>query len=639
MRACLLLFFLAFAASSVLCQGPTSPFEPFAIPASPRWRSAIENGTRLADGNPGPEYWSNRAHYELKVRLDPETATVSGEARLSYTNGSPKSLKQLVVHLRQNLHRAGIRRTRVVETNKGVTLGAIKLEGKELTKGFRKGYSLRGSVMRVRLPKPLAPGKTTILDIEWSYQVPTAGKAPRNGHEDHHVFYLGYWYPQFAVCDDVEGWVADQYLGNGEFYMDYADYDIEFTVPRRFMVQSTGTLENPSEVLTKSARRALKRAASQDEVVSIIGPDREAEDALRKGDAQGLLTWKFKASKVRDVAVSISDRYHWDATRALVKDRDGPGRDAYCAIHALYEPKVKAWRRAAEYARFTIEWMSKNVHPYPWPHMTACEGIIGGGMEYPMMTVVGSRSERGTRGTISHELVHMWFPMLIGQNEKRYAWMDEGMTTFFSGRIVRDFTKNRAKRLPTRGYTRRGGSAFEEPCMRHSDQFNMSSGAFSFAAYTKPAAVFHQLREMVGHEAFDAAIRDYAQRWAYKHPYPEDFFASMSNSLDRDLAWYFRTWMYETWTMDVAPVSIKILSRQKSEVVIQNFGAAVGPTVVEVTLSSGEKLRQTISEQWWLAGHKTKILKFAGKVSEVQTDPDLTTLDINRKNNKITIEK
>ena len=247
--------------------------------------------------------------------------------------------------------------------------------------------------------------------------------------QDGEVFYLAYWYPQLAVYDDVSGWKADQYMDNGEFYMDYGSYEVEITVPAGWLVSATGTVQNPEAVLSEQTRARLAQAAQTRETVSIVGEDeRQAGVSTASG---GMLTWRFKADDVRDFAFGTSNHYVWDATSANVGDHDGDGQNDTAMIHAFYRPDRSLWKRSAEFAQFSIEHLSQTIMPYPYPHMTTVEGIIGGGMEYPMMTLIGpGRNDRSLFGVTYHEIGHMWFPMIVGQDEKQYTWMDEGLTSF-----------------------------------------------------------------------------------------------------------------------------------------------------------------------------------------------------------------
>ena len=615
---------LLLAASSLLPaqqSGTTPRVVPYPIDLPEGFAEAIAKGTRTMTGRPGASYWTNYAHYELTAEIDPATARLTGHAVMTYENRSHDSLSQLVVHLYQDLLKAGTQRTRTVALTNGFELGTVLVDGEKVRP------QARDTRLTIRLPEALAPGAKTTVTIDYAFDIPKAGTAPRMGHEGENVFYLGYWYPQFAVYEDVAGWVADPYRGNGEFYMGYANYDLAITVPQGYLVRATGELQNAEEVLTEKARAALAQAATSREIVHIVDKQDLADGTATATSTSGKLTWRFHAENVRDAAVSIGRTYLWDSTQAVVKDKFGPGKDGTTEIHAVYEANAGDWKRGAEYARHTIEYMSAHVHPYPWPHMTACEGIIGGGMEYPMMTIIGGNQPAGT---IAHELIHMWFPMLIGSNEKRYAWQDEGFTSFWTTLCRDDFTGgSNGPRRDILGYgntVRRGGDA---SCMRHADTFGTDN--FTFAAYSKPAAILHQLRAMLGDTTFFAAFQRYASDWAFKHPYPNDFWNTFRDVAGTDLDPFFRTWFFETWKLDYA-IGDVIERDGKTQVTIEDRGRALHFAEIEATYADGSTEQRTVSTSIW-RDHTTATVTFGPGVTKVTIDPDLASLDCDRTNN------
>jgi hypothetical protein len=609
---------------------------PYPLPTTKAWEKAVQKKTRTRDGLPGPKYWTNYATYKIDAELAPKTAKVKGHLQITYENRSPRPIHRIKLHLRQNLHKAGSLRNRFVEITGGVQTSNIQVNGKTPKKRM---VLIQGTVMTIRLSQSLKPQSKIQISMDWTYKVPKAG-APRNGQENNHVFWIAFWYPQVAVFDDVHGWVAEQYMSNAEFYMDYADYELNFKAPEGFIVQATGELSNPREVLTKTEIKRLAKAKKSHQVIHILTePELKAGKATRKSKKG--LTWRFHAEKVRDIAVSVSDQYIWDATHAVIKDKKGPGKDGLAMIHALYRPKSQAFKRAAEYGQHTIEYMSQKVFPYQWPKMTACEGIIGGGMEFPMMTICGGRG-RDSLGVVTHETIHMWFPMLVGSNEKAFAWQDEGLTTFFTNLTTSHFrTKNRSKDLQTklrntrrrRGHGRFFSMGMEElaPIMRHGDRFP-GRWTYSIMSYMKTSAVLEQLRSLIGDEAFFRAFREYAKAWAFKHPTPQDFFATFNRVAGENLDWYFREWFFESWKLDQAILKVNP-GDKGTEVVVGDLGFASMPMEIEVSYKNGKKESKNIPISFWLSGRKQKKLHFGPDVSRVQIDPNNLTIDIDRKNN------
>lgn len=633
-----LFFLVGLAAHSTSTAQVERPI-PYPVTEPFRWEAAVEAGTRTDLGVPGPEYWTNRAAYQILAELDPEAATVKGRVTITYLNRSPRELRRLSIHLRQNAHKEGNLRNRYLEVTGGVTVSSVTVDGAPATEGRRgrgrgaqaagASYTTRGTVMTITPEEAIPAGGEVVVAMNWQYRVPKRG-APRNGHDDFHIYYLGYWYPQFAVYEDVVGWVAEQYFTNAEFYMGYADYDVHFTAPAGWLVRATGTLQNPDEVLTETARKRLVEARTGREIVQVITAEECLQGLVTRKDRGDKLTWHYKASNVRDCAVSVSDQYVWDATHAVIADRDGPGADGVAMIHAVYSSQSQRFGRAAEYARHTIEYMSRTVHPYPWPHMTVCGGVIGGGMEFPMMTICGT----GSQGLVAHELIHMWFPMLVGSNEKAHAWQDEGFTSFFTGLTSSAFRgREHNPAGSVRGYLRTAARGEVDPLMTHGDYYSGGGrGGYGFASYSKSAAVLSQLRDLVGDEVFFATFRKYAADWAYKHPRPQDFFNAFNAGAGRDLDWFFRTYYFETWVLDQAIDSVEATDDGTS-VVVTDRRYATYPTIVVVTYKGGKTEQQAIDIAHWLSGAKTKTLQFGPDVIKVELNPGKLTLDVSARNN------
>ncbi|RMF58477.1 MAG: M1 family peptidase, partial [Bacteroidetes bacterium] len=469
----------------------------------------------------------------------------------------------------------------------------------------------------------------------WSFEVPEAG-APRMG-QDGEVFFLAYWYPQFAVYDDVNGWKADPYMGNGEFYMDYGTYDVHLTVPEGWLVGATGVLQNPEEVLSEQTRARLAMLDDTHENGAIIHiveeGDREAGRSTAT-DPEGMLTWHFRAENVRDFAFGTSDRYVWDATTARVGDRDGDGTDDVALIHAFYRPGTPSWDRSAEFARFSVEHLSEMIMPYPYPHMTTVEGLIGGGMEFPMITLIGgTRNDQSLFSVTYHEIGHMWFPMVVGQDEKQYTWMDEGLTSFNTNEGRAAFWQDDVWDPGRQSYYFIAGSGREVEPMRHADEYPVGSPARVIASYNKPAVALHALRGLVGQERFFAAYREYARRWAYKHPQPYDLFNTFEDVLGQDLDWFWTSMFYTTWTLDQAVEAVEETA-EGVQVTVQDRGLVPMPAPVRVTYADGTVVEETVPVDVWLCGETATTLRFKpGTVSRVEIDPGRYLPDVDRTNN------
>lgn len=600
---------------------------PYPVIANPKFEQAVENGTRTTSGQPGSFYWMNETDYTIHASLSPSTKMVRGSETIVYTNHSPDDLSTVVVHLHQNLHKEGVVRNRPQKLTGGLHLSSAAFNGHELLErsySREVGYRINGTRMYITLPEPIQSGTSAEFDFSWSFELPEAG-APRIG-QDGEIYFVGYWFPQMAVYDDVNGWKADAYMGNGEFYADFGTYDVSITVPEQYVVGATGNLVNADEVLTAQTASRLKQAKSTDDVVRVV-----TEGDLGKAtktSPTGSLTWKFQAERVRDFAFATSDKYLWDATRATLPD--GSFKD----IFAFYRPEMEVWSRSAEFARFTIEFMSDMILPYPYPHMTTAEGVIGGGMEFPMITHIGGgRNDQSLFGVTFHEIGHMWFPMIVAQDEKENTWMDEGLTSFNTAEGSAEFWNQNSWVPERQGYYRIAGTGDEVEPMRHGDQYPLDGGARGLASYNKPAVALHALRGMVGQEAFSKAYKEYANRWAFKHPQPYDLFNTFNDVLGKDYDWFWTTMFFETWTLDQAIAKVEE-SNAGVVVTVDDLGLSAFPAVVSVTYSDGDVATASIPVSEWHSGSRSAKLTFkAGSITRVEIDREQFFPDVDRSNN------
>ena len=590
------------AQTDALPETNESLFAPLALPAP--------NAYRNADGRPGHAYWQNRNDYEIEVALDPATHTVSGTVRLTYTNNSPQPLDHVWMHLEQNLFAPdsrGARRTppdsrwRGSFAEGGYRLGAVTADGEAVTP------VIDDTRMRIDLQEALAEdgGRVEIV-VPYSFVIPEYG-ADRMGRletERGTVYELAQWYPRVAVYDDVSGWNALPYLGQGEFYLGYGDFEYSITAPSSLTVVGTGELLNEREVYTATQRERLAEARRSIERVRIITPDEVGTPAAHHGD--GMTTWRFRAENVRDIAWAASEAFILDAATASVDLGDGDTNDVLIMSAYPHEgvgtPDNPGWEDATRFGRGSILNNSR-WYPYPYPVAISVAGVVGG-MEYPMFQFsgVGARF-MSLFGVIDHELGHNWFPMIVGSDERRYAWMDEGFNSYlntFSNVTFYDENEDptiagygqsdqaRVIRLtegPAAADFMQQPYSADQPIVTYPDRIRPQ--ALGWLAYRKPAKGLLLLRnEVVGPERFDAAFREYIERWAYKHPQPADFFRTIEDVTGEDLDWFWRGWFYTTDTFDQALTALTVADGFASASV-ENRGGIVLPTTVEFTFSDG----------------------------------------------------
>ena len=630
----------------------TSPFRALPLPTP--------NAYRSASGAPGHAYWQNRADYAIEAVLDTATNSIRGTARLTYQNNSPDELPFLWLQLDQNMFAKGsinaltapppliFGGTPFDMANHGfvggLTLTRLDADGRPLA------HHVWDTMMRVDLPAPLGPGQAITLDLAWSFPIPVNGSA-RMGR-DGSLYELGQWYPRMAVYDDVHGWNTLPYIGAGEFYLEYGDYDVRLTVPAGFLVASTGTLENPDSVLTAAERERLDRARADSQPVQIVTAGEAGNAAMTRPAGAGMLTWHFRASNVRDVAWAAAPNFRWDAV-----SWNG------VLIQTLYRPSATYW--AAEgivMAKHAIQYNSQLWAMYPWPQATTVEGPIDG-MEYPMITFVpAEKSREGLYWVLMHEFGHEWFPMMVGSDERRYPWMDEGFNTFIDLYNAADFFTGTAygdtvADMPLHAYPANAVPGDEQPLITAPVEVR----DLYWTAYQKPALMLRLLREdVLGRDWFDAAFREYIRRWAFKHPQPADFFRTMENVSGRNLDWYWRDWVFTTARLDQAVDSVTGPGGRPqptangarganmrgqapapappgpgSRIYLTNRREMVMPAELKLTYDDGTSETITLPvEVWNLGSHFTFGATAAGKrVVRAEIDPRHLLPDTDRSNN------
>jgi hypothetical protein len=615
-------------------------FQPVQPPRG--YQAAIQMGTRGVDGRPGPRYWQQWVDYDIDVRLDPETALLTGSETITVRNDTPYDRAALVLRLYQNVFAEGSPRGRSVTLNGGMTLdrlavGGVDLEALPPRRMFgppqrpeNPGYQVNGTLAAIFLPEPLTAGGTLELQVEWSFTV-SGGGGFRMGHLDHEVFNLAQWYPQVAVFDDVFGQDQSPYLGEGEFYNSFGDFRVDVTVPEGWIVVGSGMLTNPDEVLHPEAVRLLASAAALDTVVEIVSvADREAGQATIPSD-DGWHIWSFEAETVRDFAFAAGGTYVWHATGA----ETGHEQDR-ALIQNVFDPAREHWSEGTLFAKHSIEFFSDYVLPYPYPQATAAMGPPEvSGMEYPMITfITHTASGQSLHETVAHELSHFWMPMIIGNKEMSYAWMDEGLTVYNTSLAMADYYDTPVTRPGDEEmYHMVVQMEWQESIMHHMDHAEHMFGS-QVGAYSKPGMLLHTLRHMMGPDRFDAAYRDYAATWAFKHPMPWDFFAMMSDAAGTDLDWFWQPWFHGTDTLDQGLDEV-VPGAGSAEITVSNLSSGVMP--VELALEYADGSSETVvwpASVWAGTRTTTGTVPTSGDLRKVTIDADGYYPDLDRSNNE-----
>ncbi|MFA6542758.1 MAG: M1 family metallopeptidase [Bacteroidota bacterium] len=626
----------------------TPPFDPSET-FDPSFDLHAGSVYRNADGSPGPAYWQNRADYKIDAQLHESDKSISAQVTITYTNNSTNDLDYLWLYLDQNNFKKDSR-SRMLSGSTGekrdTFYGGFDLQGVSISIGGPAkpaGYLITDTRMQIRLPKPLrSKGGKCSIHIEYSFKIPPQGigrcgwMASKNGI----IYDIAQWYPRMAVYDDLKGWNTLPFLGSGEFYTEYGDYDFTVAVPSDQIVAASGELVNAKEVLTKTELERIGKARKSDKTISIVAPS----EIGKRGRSEGEKIWHFTMKNTRDVSWASSDAFIWDAAKVNL-----PGGKP-CLAHALYPVESSgdsAWSRAAEYLKYSVEIFSKKWFEYPYPNAVTVGGPVGG-MEYPGIVFCSYRSKgKGLWMVTNHEIGHNWFPMIVGSNEREHAWMDEGFNTFIDILSYKEFNQGEYEPKRDGEYAPKGGNPAREivpyllndtipPIETAAD--NIPNAFVHPLEYFKTAFGLVLLREViVGPDRFDFAFRNYISAWAFKHPAPFDFFRSMNNGTGEDLNWFWNGWFLKNWKLDQAVKSVAYAGNDSSKgslITVRNNGRLVMPVTVEVKETNGKSGRVNLPVEVWLQNKEwTFRYHSTSRIDSVIVDPDQRLPDVDLSNN------
>ena len=628
---------------------------------APFFYSKNGTSTRSASGQPGAEYWQNRADYVLTAKLNEAKNEIVGTDIITYTNNSPDQMNFVWMNVDQNLFKDDSRGNAVVPMTGSrngargeIFDGGHKIKSVKIV-STNKGkiteidakYVITDTRMQVFLPEALkAKGGSVKIKIDFSYISPKEG-SDRTGVLDTKngkIFTIAQWYPRMCVYDDVRGWNTNPYLGASEFYLEYGDFDVNITVPANHIVVSSGELVNPTAVYSAAEQTRLAQAKLSDKTVLI----RTAEEVAAKANVAttATKTWHYKLKNARDLSWASSAAFILDGAKInLPSGKKSLALSAY----PVESDGNDAWGRSTEYTKMSIENYSKRWLEYSYPAATNVAGNEGG-MEYPGIVFCSWESKgESLWGVTDHEFGHNWFPMIVGSNERLFAWMDEGFNTFINSLSSKDFNNGEYKENPADLH--RMAEVYTNPKLETimSSPDNMKEANIGLLCYSKPSAGLIILREQVlGAERFDLAFRTYVERWAYKHPTPDDFFRTMENVAGEDLSWFWRGWFEYNWRFDQGINAIKYVKNDPKQgvvITIENFERMPMPVVLDIKLKSGgvERVKLPV-EIWqkntsWTFKHNS-----TEEIESITLDPDHAFPDSNEANNiwsaaKDTLEK
>ena len=614
--------------------------------------SAPSTETRSASGKPGHKYWQNKADYIIDVELDTLSDIVMGKEIIKYTNNSPDEMDFLWLQMDQNLFMDDSRGNAIIPLrgsrngSKGQKLdGGFKISAVQIISGKGRDrsiidaeYEVYDTRMKVNLPRPLkSNGGELSLKIDFSFLSPDYGSdrmgilRTNNGK----VYTVAQWYPRMCVYDDLNGWNTLPYTGQGEFYLEYGDFNVNITVPADHLVVCSGELLNPLETYTLDQLDRWAKAEASDETIMIRTPE-EINDPGSRPIGREMITWRFRIDNARDVAWASSSAFILDAARInLPSGKNSMAISAY----PIESYGNNAWERSTEYTKFSVEHYSEKWFEYPYTTAINVAGNVKG-MEYPGVSFCYYASKgESLWGVTDHEFGHNWFPMIVGSNERLYGWMDEGFNSFVNDISTMEF--NNGEYYPGKPNQHMMAFAYGfysdkvEPTITAPDNLIEDNMGLQ---YRKTAMVLWLLRDNVlGPKRFDDAFKEYVHRWAYKHPAPNDFFRTIEDVSGEDLGWFWRSWILNNWSLDQAITNVQYVLGDPAKgayITVKNMREIPMPLTLEITTVSGEKIRKTLPVEIWKNNADWKFLVETTEAFEkVVVDPDFEYPDVDAKNN------
>ena len=640
-----LLLFISFSSSA---QMDRSKYDPHVL-FSPLFYPSSVNEYRSGNGEPGPKYWQNKASYQISASLDDIKNEITGGVTITYTNNSPHALEFLWLQLDQNLYdttsRGHLKLPAITKSrygdinttfNGGYKIDNVKIVTANQAEGAEATVRpvITDTRMQIILPKPVAANGGTIkFKIDYSFLIPSAG-SDRTGilpTKNGNIYAIGQWYPRMCVFDDIQGWNTLPYLGGGEFYLEYGDFDFTINAPANHIVVASGDLQNENEVLTAEQLKRLNTARQSDKTVVIRSASEVNDPSSRPQKLR--LTWHFKINNARDIAWASSKAFIWDAAQINLP---GERKGLAMSVYPVESNNGNGWKRSTEFVKGSIENYSKRWFEYPYNSAVNVAGNVSG-MEYPGIVFCGSKAkDEKLFGVTDHEFGHTWFPMIVGSNERKYGWMDEGFNTFINGLSAEDFNNGEYRNVEpyVNAYEKFGDET--EAVMNIPDAMKESN--IGTALYYKPGYALHLLRnEIIGSQRFDYAFKTYIKKWAYKHPAPFDFFRTMENAAGEDLGWFWKEMFLENYKLDQRvnePVYVSGDPAKGALIVIDNLDQMAMPIYLQYETISGKKQTIKIPVEVWQNNMSWVVkLNTAEKLRSVTIDPQRIFPDVNYENN------
>jgi hypothetical protein len=596
-------------------------------------QTAYEKGTRSPDGKPGAEYWQNSAEYKIEVEVDPSTYLINGSEEITYYNNSPDTLKRIILRLYPNVFKKGSARdySMIPEAvTDGVSIKKMSVGDRSLNLENRSIFRVTSTIAVIYLPEPIPPKSFENFSIEWSFNLSTKATL-RMGVYDSTTVMVGYWYPQIAVYDDIDGWDYLNYGGQEEFYNDFANFDVSITMPNNFGVWATGELQNPDEVLSEKIFERYSAAKESDDVVRIVTTsDLNLAPVYNNDESKN--TWIYKASNITDFAFAFSDQYLWDGLKTVADTSN----DKSIFVQAVYPADSPDFQEVAEISKKLIAYFSYEMPGIKFPFSSFVafnNGRSGGGMEFPMMINDGSPDIlENTVSLTAHEMAHQYFPFYVGTNEKKYAFMDEGWAVMMIFKYMEKLSGINSRLISNVGnYEYLAGTEEDIPAMITS--LSLTYTAYRNSAYDRSSIAYELLRDMLGDEIFLKSLQEFFNRWSGKHPTPYDFYFTFNEVTRQNLNWFWNPWFFESGYPDMS-IDRVVINDGEAELTIRKVGDLPTPVKLKVIYENETSEEFYFNVGIWEDGNDIFItkIKLSDVLKEIQLG-DLLIPDSNRNNN------
>jgi hypothetical protein len=565
-------------------------------------QNAYKKETRTASGKPGKNYWQNKANYNIKVSFDPATQMLQGKETINYFNNSPDTLKEIIIHLYPDLYKKGVERLSNIaekDLNDGVQIESFKIGAESIDNFNNQKKTFHDNTNLIVKPAQfILPYSTIDFAINWHYKVNT-GSPVRTGMVDSTSYFIAYFFPRLAVYDDIDGWDTWSYNGSQEFYNDFGDFNVEISLPKKYIVWATGDRENAEDNFTKNILDKIKTASVDTNIIHVIDSNDYTKNDVLKNDATGV--WKFSANNVTDFAFALSDHYLWDASSVLVDSSTGLRTTAEAAYNQIHEDYFDVANQAHQTVFYTSHFYPK--YPFPFNHITVFDGTDQ--MEYPMMVNDNpTRTHKDAVQLTTHEIFHSYFPFFMGINETQYAWMDEGWATIGESVISPKMGESEDEGIFSKTrYERISGTNKSVPLITNTKEY--SGAAYLANSYGKAGLCYYVLQDLLGDELYFKSLHQYMNDWNGKHPTPYDFFYSFNNASGKDLNWFWQKWFFGWQYPDL---SIKRVEKngENVKIIVQNKGGLPLPVYLNIVTKDGKNSLIKYTTEVWKNAEKEK---------------------------------